>query len=292
MRRTILAAAVSVAPLALFAGPVRAQPPAGAAGVWAVRSVAGQCSAEASYGPNVRMRLTRGAVGASAELYVWNRSWGWVSQGESYDVSLRFSNGGTHRGSAVRGVRLASRGNEPVNGLWIRVDSSEFLDDFARAATVDVTADGRPLGTLSLRGTSAAVQSLEECALAVASGLPRAPLAPASSRPAPGAAIAVPPVHRVGTMTDDDYPAAAIRAEEQGTVTIEMAVSAEGFVTDCVILASSGSAILDTTTCAIARRRFRFTPAMDVNGRPLAATATRTVAWRLPEVVVPPPPKG
>jgi protein TonB len=82
---------------------------------------------------------------------------------------------------------------------------------------------------------------------------------------------------------DDDYPAAAIRAEEQGSVTIEMAVNASGYVTDCVLLASSGSAILDATTCAIAQRRFRFAPATDANGRPVAGIATRTVVWVLPE---------
>jgi TonB family protein len=292
MRRTILAAAISIAPLALFAGPVRAQPPVGAAGVWAVRSVAGQCSADASYGPNVRMRLTRSAAGASAELYVWNRSWDWVSQSESYDITLRFSNGGAHRGSAVRGVRLASRGTEPVNGLRMRFDWPGFLDDFARAATVDLVAGDRRLGTLSLRGTRAAVQGLEECAASLAGSFPPAPIAPAPPPPLARGAISSPPVHLAGTIMADDYPAAAIRAEQQGNVTIEMAVSATGFVTDCVLIMSSGFPILDATTCAIARRRFRFTPATDSNGRPVAGTATRTVAWRLPEVVVPPPPKG
>jgi protein TonB len=121
----------------------------------------------------------------------------------------------------------------------------------------------------------------------------RARIEPPGPGPRAGTAqVARPPVQSTGLITSDDYPAAALRAEEQGAVTVEMAVSADGRVTGCSVRVSSGSSRLDSATCALAVRRFRFTPAADARGRPVAGTASRTVVWRIPE---PPPviePKG
>lgn len=98
-----------------------------------------------------------------------------------------------------------------------------------------------------------------------------------------------PPVHRNGTITSHDYPAAAIRFGHQGTTTIRMVIGADGRVESCTVTSSSGSAFLDQATCALAVRRFRFSPALDASGRPARGQATRSVRWQLPDDTPPVP---
>ena len=96
----------------------------------------------------------------------------------------------------------------------------------------------------------------------------------------------VPPVRarasRPDPVGDMDYPASALRAGEEGVVDYEIGVGADGRVTDCRIVASSGSAILDSATCRAIRARARFAPARDSAGRPTADRLRGRVGWRLP----------
>ncbi|MDE0879138.1 MAG: energy transducer TonB [Sphingomonas bacterium] len=80
----------------------------------------------------------------------------------------------------------------------------------------------------------------------------------------------------------DDYPTAARRREEQGPVSVRLAIDARGRVADCVVLQSSGSPSLDAATCLIATRRARFYPATNGDGQPIASTyALPGVRWQL-----------
>jgi TonB family protein len=83
-------------------------------------------------------------------------------------------------------------------------------------------------------------------------------------------------------ITSDDYPARALRAEEQGRSTVRLTVSAHGILSDCAVVESSGSAVLDTTTCRLLQRRVRFTPARDAQGRLTQGTIVTAFAWRIP----------
>lgn len=85
-----------------------------------------------------------------------------------------------------------------------------------------------------------------------------------------------------GLISNMDYPAAAIRAGEEGVVEYEIQIGADGRVEGCTILVSSGSAILDMTTCRMIRTRARFTPARDVDGRPTTDRQSGKMVWRLP----------
>lgn len=105
----------------------------------------------------------------------------------------------------------------------------------------------------------------------------------ASGQPPAGAS---PAVHRSGTITRDDYPAAALRDRAEGVVVIRLAIGAEGRVWRCEVETSSGHPSLDSTSCNLATRRFRFAPARDEKGNPRPDAVTRTVRWSLP----PPPP--
>lgn len=85
-----------------------------------------------------------------------------------------------------------------------------------------------------------------------------------------------------GGISADDYPAAAIRAGQQGTVRVRYEVGVGGRVTDCTVMASSGSAALDSATCSLIVRRYRYRPATR-GGIPVASSMTRRITWRLPE---------
>ena len=83
---------------------------------------------------------------------------------------------------------------------------------------------------------------------------------------------------------DFDYPAAAVRAGEQGDVGFRLDVGPNGRVTRCTVTSSSGSAILDAATCRMLTQRARFTPATDANATPIEASMTGALQWRLSAV--------
>lgn len=84
-------------------------------------------------------------------------------------------------------------------------------------------------------------------------------------------------------FTDDSYPAAAIRANEQGRVVARLRVDETGTPVECRILTSSGSTSLDGATCGIALDRVRFDPARDARGVAKPSFFTLPVTWRLPD---------
>lgn len=83
-------------------------------------------------------------------------------------------------------------------------------------------------------------------------------------------------------FSTDDYPAAALRAEEQGLSAFIADIGVNGRVTACRITGSSGSSALDMATCRIIRSRTRYRPARDAAGRAVPGTFTGAVSWRLP----------
>ncbi|MDB5697394.1 MAG: energy transducer TonB [Alphaproteobacteria bacterium] len=83
-------------------------------------------------------------------------------------------------------------------------------------------------------------------------------------------------------VSDDDYPASAIRAEEQGTTGFTLEVGPNGRVVNCTVTVSSGSTSLDTTTCRVMRSRARFAPATDSSGKPTGDHVSGRIRWVLP----------
>jgi protein TonB len=90
-----------------------------------------------------------------------------------------------------------------------------------------------------------------------------------------------------GGIYDSDYPRAALEARRSGTVRLRFTVAPTGRVSACTVTRSSGSAALDSTTCRLIMSRFRYRPARDGAGRPIADTISGAHEWELgPE---PPP---
>ena len=80
---------------------------------------------------------------------------------------------------------------------------------------------------------------------------------------------------------ETDYPNAARRNEEQGTVRVSYTVGTDGRVSNCTVVQSSGSSSLDSTTCRILRQRFRYRPARDSAGNAMSTTLRSSVTWEL-----------
>ncbi|MCY7338841.1 MAG: TonB family protein [Sphingomonas bacterium] len=83
-------------------------------------------------------------------------------------------------------------------------------------------------------------------------------------------------------FSTEDYPADALRKEEQGTVRVEVAVDEAGSPTDCQVVNSSRSAAFDAASCVLILARGRFEPLLDSAQRPVAGVSKNSVRWALP----------
>ena len=82
-----------------------------------------------------------------------------------------------------------------------------------------------------------------------------------------------------GALSGRDYPRAAKRARAAGTVLVRYTVATDGRVHGCTVTQSSGNVDLDDVTCRLIERRFRYEPARDAEGRPVADTLTGRHIW-------------
>lgn len=83
-------------------------------------------------------------------------------------------------------------------------------------------------------------------------------------------------------VTNDDYPPAALRAEQQGTLNFVLLLDAAGVPLDCVPTSSSGSMLLDNFTCDLLVTRARFNPARNAQGILVPSTWRSRMRWELP----------
>lgn len=85
-----------------------------------------------------------------------------------------------------------------------------------------------------------------------------------------------------GWFSQDDYPAEARRANQQGIVSISLTVDPTGKAVTCEVTLTSGFPSLDAVTCDVAMRRSRFTPARNALGQAVSATYdVPNVRWEL-----------
>ena len=96
-----------------------------------------------------------------------------------------------------------------------------------------------------------------------------------------GGGLAAKPRLIRGQIRNRDYPRDASRANAQGTVVVRYTVDAEGRARGCSVMRSSGNAALDSTTCRLIERRFRYDPARDAQGRPVASETGWQQRWWL-----------
>lgn len=86
---------------------------------------------------------------------------------------------------------------------------------------------------------------------------------------------------RSGTIRDRDYPREASRTKTGGDVETRFTIEANGRVSGCRVTRSSGDASLDRTTCRLIEERFRFRPATNAVGEPVASQYGWRQSWWL-----------
>lgn len=84
-----------------------------------------------------------------------------------------------------------------------------------------------------------------------------------------------------GRITDRDYPREASRARVGGDVEVRFTIQPSGRVSTCRVSRSSGDASLDATTCRLIEERFRFKPATNAAGEPVASQYGWRQSWWL-----------
>lgn len=84
-----------------------------------------------------------------------------------------------------------------------------------------------------------------------------------------------------GAIRDRDYPREASRAKAGGEVEVRFTIEANGRVTGCRVTRSSGDTSLDETTCRLIQARFRFWPATNAAGQPVASQYGWRQSWWL-----------
>lgn len=82
-----------------------------------------------------------------------------------------------------------------------------------------------------------------------------------------------------GVIREQDYPRDALESRKEGLVGLRFTVGANGRVTDCAVARSSGVPSLDGATCRLIIKRFRYRPARDASGRPVAEVVTGDHDW-------------
>ncbi len=124
------------------------------------------------------------------------------------------------------------------------------------------------------------------------------PTGPTSTDPSPGASVAPTPqpspkpafaplgARAIGDpvrwLSDNDYPASELRAGHEGAARFRLEIGADGRVSGCTIIASTGFAGLDAATCSIVSRRARFAPARDGSGAAVSGSYSGGVRWLIP----------
>ena len=89
----------------------------------------------------------------------------------------------------------------------------------------------------------------------------------------------VPPVHIAGALKDADYARSGLPRGAAGTVLISFRVRSDGHVDRCDIVRSSGYSAIDSETCRLVERRFRFRPARNSGGNPIDFTLRTDFTW-------------
>ena len=98
---------------------------------------------------------------------------------------------------------------------------------------------------------------------------------------APGDGVVAPVPTAPLSISDSEYPLAALTEAQEGSVSLNLIIDAQGRVTFAQRLTSSGSDVLDQTAVQIARTRWTFEPARK-SGEAAVGSVRVEVNWKLP----------
>lgn len=259
---------------------------------WNVFGGKGLCLMEAEFDGGTHFAISVRAERQDVFFHLRNPAWKSIKPGQVLKLDVEMDARGEWPVTASGvdgGAGFVFARNETTNE-----DGDNFIAEFALSRTMRIRREGLGVEALNLKGTRAATLALFECRARLRNAPDFDPFAdPAASAggrdDGTGRGPARAKANVQSLFSDEDYPASAIRAGEQGIVRYRLDIGPNGRVTSCTITASSGSAALDSTTCRLLRSRARFTPARDSSGQPVNDTADGAITWRLPSDTQPVP---
>jgi TonB family protein len=155
-----------------------------------------------------------------------------------------------------------------------RVSAAE-MEQARSATTVTLRPESAPDFTFELRSMPALLKGLQECTADLQRYWNMGDRKPGViAKPAKGDLRAI--------FSADDYPAEAIRREQEGSARFLLLISENGSVAGCHVLEPSGVPVFDALGCQVLTKRAKFTPALDASGKPMrSAVTTPKINWRL-----------
>ncbi|MBX9797573.1 energy transducer TonB [Sphingomonas sp.] len=110
---------------------------------------------------------------------------------------------------------------------------------------------------------------------------------PAEAPPPPAPEPAGTKAEPIGRVADwfppDAYPTQARAKGQEGLTVFALDLDARGRITGCNIVQTSGSDLLDSTTCTQLITNGRFKPARDAAGKPVPGRYQSSMRWKLVE---------
>jgi hypothetical protein len=152
----VCVAAVNVAPVMAASDAIRWGKVAG----WDILidpTLGNGCFIFTTYDGGTALRLGFSPDDGEAYLMVGNLKWGSIEHGKTYSVDLRMDRDTPWHATAT-GVDF-----DGVPLLMATTDDPDFLYDFAKKNSLQVTYRGTVVATLSLRGTYAAITEMVRC---------------------------------------------------------------------------------------------------------------------------------
>jgi TonB family protein len=248
-------------------------------GKWTVETASNECLLIRAYGSPKKplfLALSQAPMGGGFQFTVLHES-RWMAL-RSGIAQISFDNEAPIE--AVYGARLLRSSSKQIDVETLRsivIDTEEESERFGRdAGSVSFTIPREFTGTFALPEHGQALVDLNECAtaLGVRWGYPIAEqrrLAKPAKQPGGLQSL----------FSADDYPQRAVMLGERGRARIRIKVGDKGETSDCAVLASTGSTDLDRATCEVIRRKAGFSPALDLDGKPIRSVVVTTVYWIL-----------
>lgn len=147
--------------------------------------------------------------------------------------------------------------------MWLSLAASSLSGDIGKTVTGsrDVVA-----GMMSAQQVAQATELASRCQASNYKNCePDRTIVASLAAARPASAPAVPITSHEVTLAD--YPAAALRLNEAGEVTVSYVINERGSVSICLVVLTSGKRYLDLAACAMVKKRWKYKPAT-IEGKP------------------------
>ena len=233
-------------------------------GKWVVNFDDAQCVASRDYGTD-QLFLTASPLGDLVQFGVIRP--GRTGPPQQITAEIQPAQGPIYRGNAL----LWNAGSKPPKSIrLINLPEPEFRRLAASAMINLKIGEMKQSYTLPAMGALAAV--MKNCV----DDLQKV-------WSAQGGVAAAARANLASYLKDEDFPGEALGKDFSGTTGFAMLIDEAGRVADCMVVETSGHAILDMQSCAIMKVRARFQPARDKSGKPTRDRVRSRIRWVIPK---------